>query len=235
MRISMDSGVTRIALEDESRIPRWLRAILEVPLEVKLLGANLIIVSVAVLLLFGPVQLQPTRLTDAYIVVAALILGATVNSWLVRLALGPLKSIERVAKWVSQGRNDKRVPASMVADHELRRLSIILNDMLDNLMADRVRMETLSAEVAYAERSQVVQELRDSLGQKLADASRQITAVANEVVSHAHASRLAEISALLRSATKDVRNISHTVGAQTRGKRRCGSDAELTLQVQSLD
>ena len=135
MRIDLGSGAARIRRKGEPRIARWLHPILEVPLELKLFGANLIIVGVALLLLFGPVKLQPSRLTDAYIVVAVLMLGAAVNVGLVRLALRPLKSIERVAKWVSQGRLGERVPTSIVADHELARLSRTINEMLDSLAA----------------------------------------------------------------------------------------------------
>ena len=151
MRIDLGSGAARIRRKDESRIPRWVHPILEIPLELKLLGANLIIVGVALLLLFGPVKLQPSRLTDAYIVVAVLMLGAAVNFGLVRLALRPLKSIERVAKWVSQGRLGERVPTSVVADHELARLSRTINEMLDSLAADRKRIEKLGAGVSYRE------------------------------------------------------------------------------------
>ena len=86
MRIDLGSGAARIGRTDEPRIPRWVHPILEVPLELKLLGANLIIVGAALLLMLGPVQLQPSRLTDAYIVVAVLMLGAAVNVALVRLA-----------------------------------------------------------------------------------------------------------------------------------------------------
>ena len=149
MRIDLGSGAARIRRKDEPSLPRWLHPILEVPLEVKLLGANLIIVGVALLLMFGPLQLQPSRLTDAYIVVAVLMLGAAVNFGLVRLALRPLKSIERVAKWVSQGRLGERVPTSIVADHELARLSRTINEMLDSLAADRKRIERLGAELTY--------------------------------------------------------------------------------------
>ena len=140
-----------IRRKDEPRVPRWRHPILEVPLGVKLLGANLIIVGVALLLMFGPVQLQPSRPAEAYIVVAALMLGAAVNLGLVRLALRPLKSIERVAKWVSQGRLGERVPASVLADHELARLSRTINAMLDRLAADRKRIEELGAELSYGE------------------------------------------------------------------------------------
>ena len=193
------------------RIPNWLRLVLEVPLEMKLLGANLIIVGVAGILLFGPVQLQPTRLDDIYIVVAALILGATVNFVLVRLALGPIESLERVARWVSEGRLAARVPASIIADHELSRLSKTINEMLDSLAAGRERVKQLDAEVIYAEereRSQVAQELHDSVGQKLADASFQIAAASNEATSEVRAARLAEARTLLRMAIEEIRNIS---------------------------
>jgi hypothetical protein len=104
MTTDLDRRASPIRRKAPPRIPHWLRFILEVPLDMKLLGANLIIVAVAGLLLFGPVELQPARLTDAYIVVVALILGATVNLLLVRLALGPIESLERVARWVSEGR-----------------------------------------------------------------------------------------------------------------------------------
>ena len=137
MTTDLDRRASPIRRKAPPPIPHWLRFVLEVPLEMKLLGANLIIVAVAGLLLFGPVQLQPARLTDAYIVVVALILGATVNLVLVRLALGPIESLERVAKWVSEGRLAERVPASIVADHELARLSKTINEMLDSLAAGR--------------------------------------------------------------------------------------------------
>jgi HAMP domain-containing protein len=151
MKIDPGSGAARLHRKNESRIPRWLRPILEVPLEVKVLWANLIIVGVALLLLFGPVKLQPSRLTDAYIVVAVLMLGAVMNFGLVRLALRPLKSIERVAKWVSQGVLGGRVPTSVVADHELARLSRTINELLDSRTADRKRIEKLGARVSYRE------------------------------------------------------------------------------------
>ena len=223
MTTNLDRRAARIRRKEKPPVPRWLRLILEVPLEMKLFGANLIIVAVAGLLLFGPVQLNPTRLADAYIVMAALVLGATVNLVLVRLALGPIQSLERVAKWVSQGRFAERVPASFLADHELARLSRTINEMLDSLAAGRERMERLGAEVIYAEekeRAQVAQELRDSVGQKLADASFHIAASANETGNYARSARLAEAKKLLRDAIEEIRNIagsSHPHVAQDPG------------------
>jgi signal transduction histidine kinase len=211
MTTDLDRRAARIRRKEKPQVPRWLRLILEVPLEMKLLGANLIIVGVAGLLLFGPGRLEPTRLTDASIVVAALILGATVNFVLVRLALGPIESLERVARWVSEGRLAERVPVSIVADHELARLSKTINEMLDSLAAGRERVKKLGAEVIYAEereRTQVAQELHDSVGQKLADASFQIAAAANEMKSDARATRLAAARALLRMAIEEIHTIA---------------------------
>jgi signal transduction histidine kinase len=211
MTTNLDRRASPIRRAAPPRIPHWLRFFLEVPLQIKLLGANLIIVAVAGLLLFGPVELQPARLTDAYIVVVALILGAIVNLVLVRLALSPIESLERVARWVSEGQLAARVPSSIVADHELARLSKTINEMLDSLAAGRKRVETLGAEVIYAEereRSQVAQELHDSVGQKLADASFEIAASTNEMASDGRATRLANARALLRAAIEEIRNIS---------------------------
>ncbi|HET7614249.1 MAG TPA: histidine kinase [Gemmatimonadaceae bacterium] len=213
-------------------VPRWLRSILGVPLEMKLLGANLIILAVAALFLFGPMQLTPARLIDAYVVATALILGAMVNFVLVRLALGPIQSLERVARWISEGRLAERVPASLVADHELARLSRTINEMLDNLAAGRERVERLGAEVIYAEereRSQVAQELHDSVGQKLADASFEIAASTNEMKSDVRATRLAKARGLLRAAIEEIRNISGS------SHLRLATEVDLPKARESLD
>jgi len=134
-----------------------------------------------------------------------------VNLVLVRLAVGPIESLERVAKWVSEGRLAERVPASIVADHELARLSKTINEMLDSLAAGRERVERLGAEVIYAEereRSQVGQELQNSVGQKLADASFHIAAAANETDAYARSARLAEAKDQLRRAIEEIRTIA---------------------------
>ncbi len=211
-RRTPDFGRKRGSRRSELRVPLWLRTILGIPLELKLLGANLIILGVAVLVLFGPVH--PGRLTDVYVVVAALFIGATVNFALVRLALHPINTLERVARSVSEGRLAERVPASIVADHELTQLSTTINEMLDTLAAGRERMRKLGAEVVYAEereRAQVARELHDSVGQTLAAASFQVAAVAHEIGNHPASSRLAEVRELLRTSIEEIRNVSRSL------------------------
>src|SRR6476620_2445373 len=98
------------SVRKEAWIPRWLRAILAVPLEQKLLGANLVIVGVAAFVLFGPIHLNPGRLTDTLVVISALAAGALANFGLVKLALRPITTMEGVARRVSEGRLADRSP-----------------------------------------------------------------------------------------------------------------------------
>src|SRR5512132_733552 len=204
----------RVTRKGEPRIPRWLRTILGIPLEQKLLGANLIIVGVALLVLFGPVALNPSRLTDLYVLVAALAIGALVNFALVRLALHPINVLERVARRVSEGRLAERVPASILADCELTQLSTTINQMLDTLAAGRDRMRKLGAEGVYAEereRAQVARELHESVGQILVAATFQIAAVSHELGDHPASARLMEVRELLRTSIEEIRNVSRSL------------------------
>ena len=221
----------RIRKGDGPRVPRWLRAILGIPLQAKLLGANLIILAVVVLLLFGPIHLQPGHLTDVLVVVVALMIGAIVNFALVRLALGPIDALERVARLVSEGRLSERVPASIVADRELTQLSATINEMLDSLAAGRDRMRKLGAEVVYAEereRAQVARELHDSVGQTLAAASFQIAAAAHEIGTHPASPRLATVRELLRTSLEEIRNVSRSLHP------RVASDLGLPAALEAL-
>jgi signal transduction histidine kinase len=221
----------RIRKRDGPRVPLWLRAVLGIPLQAKLLGANLIILAVVVLALFGPIHLQPGHLTEVIVVVVALMIGATVNFALVRLALRPIDALQHVARLVSEGRLSERVPASIVADRELTQLSTTINEMLDSLSAGRDRMRKLGAEVVYAEereRAQVARELHDSVGQTLAAASFQIAAAAHEIGSHPASPRLATVRELLRTSLEEIRNVSRSLHP------RVASDLGLPAALEAL-
>jgi signal transduction histidine kinase len=208
------SGQERVLRKRGRSLPFWLRSLLRAPLEIKLLGANLIIVGLAVLALIAPARFLPGPLTDAYVVVGAMVVGAIVNLLLLRLALRPIKELQRVAKLVSEGRLGERVPASIVADRELTHLSTTINEMLDSLAAGRERMRRLGAEVVFAEereRAEVARELHDSVGQTLAAATFQIAAVAHEIGNHSASIRLAGVRELLRTALEEIRNVSRSL------------------------
>jgi signal transduction histidine kinase len=194
-------------------VPMWMRSILGIPLEMKLLGANLIIVIAAVLLLKAN-SIQPAQLGGSYVFVVALIVGAVVNLALVKLALRPIDALERVARRVSEGHLAERVPASLVADRGLAHLSETINVMLDSLETGRDRMRRLGAEVVYAgerERARVARELQESVAQTIAAANFQITAAANELGSHSAAPWLASARELLRTAVEEIRDVSRSL------------------------
>ena len=203
-RASIDRQVGR-------NVPIWLRSILGIALKIKLLGANLIIVIVAVLLL-GATSSQ--HLGDSYVFVVALIVGAAVNLALVKLALGPIDALERVARRVSEGHLSERVPASLVADRGLTHLSTTINAMLDTLETGRDSMRKLGAEVVYAgerERARVARELHDSVAQTIAAANFQITAAAHELDDHPASPLLTSARELLRTAVEEVRDVSRSL------------------------
>jgi HAMP domain-containing protein len=130
---------------DRRTVPSWLRTLLAIPLELKILGANLIIMLVAVVMLFGPIRLEPTRLTDALVVVASLVVGSMVSFVMVRVALRPVASLTHVAWLVSQGLLGARVPPSIMADRELKHLAATINQLLDDLVAVQASMPKLDA------------------------------------------------------------------------------------------
>jgi hypothetical protein len=140
----MRNAITHASQIERRTIPSWMHRILGIPLERKLLGANLIIMIVAVLMLFGPFRLEPTRLTDAVVVGAALALGCVVNFVLVRVALRPVNSLTHVGWLISEGLLGARVPESLVADPDLTHLSTTINELLDDLVAERARTSASS-------------------------------------------------------------------------------------------
>src|SRR3954471_12487364 len=207
-------AAARSSLAGEPRIPGWMRRILGIPLELKLLGANLIILAAAGVVLFSPIAPNPGRAADIAIIIAGLGVGALVNFALVKLALQPVHTLERVASSVSAGRLAERVPASIVADPDLTQLSNTINHMLDTLAASRERMRKLGAEVVYAEereRAQVARELHDSVGQTLAAAHFQVAAAVHELGGHQVAERLGEVRELLRTSIEEIRNVSRSL------------------------
>lgn len=208
------AGPVLVHAPTPSRVSRWLRAILSVPLDQKVLGANFIVLAIAVGLLVSPLNGGRVRWTDMSVLFAALSVGALASYGLIRIALRPVKELERIARKVSLGRVSERVPPSLVADPDLAHLAATMNDMLDSLAAGRKRMAKLAADVVYAqerERTQVARDLHDSVGQTLAAANFQIAAAANhEHVTDVRA-RLSSARELLRNSMEEIRNVSRTL------------------------
>jgi signal transduction histidine kinase len=191
-----------------------LRAALGVPLQLKVLGANIVVVVIAAMLLLTPLRSGPMSLQDLVVVFGALALGSSLSYALVRLALKPVQDLERIARRVSQGRTSERVPPSLVADPDLAHLAATMNDMLDSLAAGRERMRKLGAEVVYAqerERAQVARDLHDSVAQTLAAASFQIAAAANDIGGESPNPHLTTARELMRTALEELRTVSRSL------------------------
>lgn len=197
-----------------TRIPSWLRAILAIQLQTKVLGVNLVILGITAAALWGFPAAGPERPQDLLIVFGALIVGACVSYALVRVALKPIDDLEHVARRVSQGRLSERVPPSLVADPGLAHLAATMNEMLDTLSASRDRMRKLGADAVYAqerERAQVARDLQDSVAQTLAAASFQIAAAINDIGKNAGTVYLTDARELLRTALEEIRNVSRSL------------------------
>jgi len=214
-----------------SSAPSWLRAILGVSLEAKVVGANLVILGIAIASLLLRLEWSPSRWLEPAIVLGALAAGVSVNYLLVRIALKPVNDLERMARRVSEGRVRERAPVSLTADPDLAHLATTMNEMLDNLAAGRERMRKLGAEVVYAqekERAQVARELHDSVAQTLAAAGFQVAAAANQVGLNAGSVPLASARDLLRGALEEIRTLSRSLHP------RVADDLGLPAALESL-
>ena len=213
---------------------RMITGALGVPLVVKLIGANVIIVAAAI----AVQMVVPGGSYEAGMVTVLSVLGAAsiVNLSLVRLALDPIRHLEKLATRVSLGEFDIRANSSPFADAGLARLGSTINSLLDSLAAERARIQALGAEVVYAqdaERARVSRELHDSIAQNLVAVRFQLSAASNEATGDLR-NRLITIGSLVGSAMEEVKNVSYSL--HPRVAEDLGLDAALTaLATQMYD
>jgi signal transduction histidine kinase len=185
--------------------------VLGVPLVGKLIGANVLIVAVAIAVQAAFFHRQSG--TEIAVILAAIAAASLVNFVLVRVALGPVEELENVGERVSAGDFAARWESSPFADAELQRLGHTVNGLLDSLTAERKRIQDLGAEVVYAqdaERARVSRELHDSIAQTLAAVRYQIAAAAGEAEGEMK-NRLAAANSLVGSAMEEVKNVSYSL------------------------
>lgn len=151
---------------------RLMSGLLQVPLSLKLSGANGVLVA-GTAILAAVLEHHEAHLVHA--AVAATLVGLAVavpiNWLLVRVALSPLAGLQRTAERVRLGDLEARAPASPVADSGMRRLITVFNGMIQRLLQGQQTLRRLSVGVLKAgerERRSLAAELQEDTAQRLA-------------------------------------------------------------------
>ena len=206
-----------------------MRSLLRIPLVLKIMGANGLIVVVALALvgngLWGDDQGQ------LIVMLGALAFASVVNLVLVRVALSPIAELERVARRVSKGEFTIRAAGSPVADRQLATLTATINALLDSLAAERRRIQKLGTEVMSAqdiERAKLARDLHDSIAQTLAAVRFNLSAAGAETADDAMRDRLTAARGMISGAIDEVRNISQSLHP------RIADDLGLVTALESL-
>lgn len=197
-----------------STLPRWLTAILRVPLVGKIAGANAVIVVSALAVAVGGGDPGPAAERFTLVLAAALTISLVVNVILVLIALGPLDALETTAQRIWRGEMEARVPHSPIADADLQRIGSAFNALLDGLTSDRARMRSLAAQVISAgdrERAYIARELHDSTAQTLAALLLELSVLATENRDPQLVERIERVRRIVSDVLDEVKLLAHTV------------------------
>lgn len=178
MAAGSTSPIARAALRSSHALPKWVQALLRVPLFYKILIANVSILIAAVVvgtaLTASFVRASPGSSTlELMGLVSAIgvVITILVNAVILRVALSPLAHLGETATRVQNGELDARSPYSPIADRELTQLTWTFNGMLDSLAMYRRRLREIAARALNAEeaeRKRIARELHDETAQTLA-------------------------------------------------------------------
>lgn len=136
-----------------------IRYLLQIPLSVKLLVANGVLIAAAAAtgVAFGRADPAVDGAFALVLLLAILLVMIGVNSLLVKIALGPVRRMGEAAERVSRGNLDTLVPPSPVADRSLGRLIDTFNDMVSSVRRTReVRDRLVRDLLAAGERDRKV-------------------------------------------------------------------------------
>jgi signal transduction histidine kinase len=210
--------------------------LLRVPLLLKLVGANAVVLLLAFVSHWG-----------------ALLLSFAVTTFLVWLALRPIAALEVTADRVAAGDFTARVPASRLADRDALRLADTMNRLLDRVEGDRARIQYLAGRAVRArdiERDTVARELRECFAQTVAAISLQLAAAERVNRDPEVEQQLGRGRDLVAQLSQDMRDVAETLYPGTLGElglsnalealarraRRRGLDVTTTTDVAvSLD
>jgi two-component system, NarL family, sensor histidine kinase UhpB len=152
-----------------------IRSLLQVPLGLKLVVANGILLAAAVVVGAGMGRAEPLPgEVGGFVVIGGILTGMIGINWiLVKIALGPLKGLQQAADRVSRGNLEARVPHSPVADPALLHLTRTFNQMVDATARTQEARDRLSRDLLAAgerDRKALAEELLSGPAQTLSTA-----------------------------------------------------------------
>lgn len=161
----------------ERNLKRAIGSLLSAPLTTKLVVANLLVavlVAAGALVAadrFGEVQSMPDGLVVAASVGVGLLLIGGLDALLVRLALRPVRELERVAERVREGDLGARPEPTPFADRQIRRVTEVFDQTLNELADLRSRLRGVARRAVEArerERRELAAALQDDIAQRVA-------------------------------------------------------------------
>jgi two-component system, NarL family, sensor kinase len=148
------------------------------------------------------------------VLAGALAVSFAISTALVILALEPVRALERAGRRILAGELDARVEISVLADRDVRRISLVMNNLLEALTSDRERIRDLAMRVVAAheeERATIARELEDSTAQGLAALLYELRAEADRTAEAEARDRLERLIDMLGGSLEELRAVTSVV------------------------
>ncbi len=167
----------------------------------------LIGVVAATIAVFAPRKVSSFDINEeALALIAALVLLALVNLYLLRRVVRPLEALTALARRVDLANPGERMPDAEPTS-EAGELALTFNDMLDRLQGERREATGRVLAAQEAERLRIARELHDQVGQELT-AVLLLLSRFGPLVGPERQSDVRELQEALRASLEDVRRIA---------------------------
>jgi two-component system sensor histidine kinase UhpB len=171
------------------------------------LNAIVLVAACAVtIVVVSPQKLSSIAVGEAVVLLAALVLVAAINLYLLRRALAPLEALTALARRVDLTRPGQRVPVSPY-ESEVSELATTFNEMLERLESERRESTRRVLDAQESERLRVSRELHDEVGQTLTAVLLQLGRIAKHAPPEL-APELEDAQERARETLEEVRRIS---------------------------
>lgn len=193
---------------------RLVRELLRIPLAWKIAGANALLIVLLALGFYAlPSALTGTAARSA-VLIGGILAAATINLVLISLALQPIHELEHTAQSLWSGATEVRVRPSRLADREVRRVAHTVNDLLQQLAAERGRLQCLTGRLVAArssERAAIAHELTESVAQSATALALEFAALKAANGDGSRVERLDRIGHVTTSLVDEIRRLARDV------------------------